>query len=313
MLLLNNKIKYLNRYLLTNGEKLMKLFLATLILICSLNVFGQTDTTYWKTGGDFSIQMNQSYFENWAAGGEKSWALGSILNAFAKYKYEKHSWDNTLFVGLGYVSTASNNTRKTDDKIEFNSKYGRKLSDAWYAAGQLNFKTQMFEGFKYQNTGDLRISDFMAPGYLNVSIGVDYKPNDDFSIFYSPVSGRFIFVLDDSLSSVGAFGVEVDQKIRPELGSYFVLQSKYEIFENVIYQTKLDLFWNYTPEDPDTQLYNIDVMWDNSILMKVNSWLSVIFTANIIYDHDIFTVDSEGNKEWLQLKQTLGVGITFKY
>lgn len=54
-------------------------------------------------------------------------------------------------------------------------------------------------------------------------------------------------------------------------------------------------------------------MWDNSILMKVNSWLSIIFTANIIYDYDIYSIDSDGKKNWLQLKQTLGVGLTFKY
>lgn len=272
----------------------------------------QNDTTYWSKGGDFSIQLNQSYFENWAAGGEKSWAMGSILNGFANYNDGTHSWDNTLFVGLGYINTNSKGTRKTDDKIELNSKYGRKAFNNVSYAAQLNFKTQMFEGYNYQNTGDIRISDFMAPAYLNLSAGLDYKPSDNFSIYYSPVSGRVIFVLDDSLSSVGSFGVNPNQKIRPELGSYFVLRTKYEVVQNVTYQTKLDLFWNYTPKE-EKELMNIDVMWDNSIFMKVNSWLSVIFTANIIYDHDIYKIDSKNKKQWLQLKQTLGIGVTFKY
>lgn len=287
--------------------------LLVLMFLSSISIFAQNDTTYWTKGGDFSIQLNQSYFENWAAGGEKSWAMGSILNGFAKYNDGVHSWDNTLFMGLGYIGTTSNSTRKTDDKIELNSKYGRKSFNDFSYAAQLNFKTQFFEGFKYQESDDLRISDFMSPAYLNISAGLDYKPSDKLSVFYSPLSGRVIFVLDDSLSSVGAFGVEEGEKIRPELGSYFVVQSKFEIVENVTYQTKLDLFWNYTPENPDLELYNIDVMWDNSILMKVNSWLSVIFTANIIYDHDIYSIDSDGKKNWLQLKQTLGVGLTFKY
>lgn len=192
----------------------MKNMLLVLVFLSSISIFAQNDTTYLTKGGDFSIQLNQSYFENWAAGGEKSWAMGSILNGFVKYNDGVHSWDNTLFMGLGYIGTTSNSTRKTDDKIELNSKYGRKSFNDFSYAAQLNFKTQFFEGFKYQESGDLRISDFMSPAYLNISAGLDYKPSDKLSVFYSPLSGRVIFVLDDSLSSVGAFGVEEGQKIR---------------------------------------------------------------------------------------------------
>lgn len=288
---------------------MVRYFLIICIFFVSNYMYSQSDTTYWTKGGDFSIQMNQSYFQNWAAGGEKSWAMGSILNAYAKYNDGVHSWDNTLFFGLGYIGTQDKQSKKTDDKIEFNSKYGRKAFNNFTYAGQLNFKTQMFEGL---NDNNLKISNFMAPAYLNLSLGLDYKPNDNFSIYYSPVSGRVIFVLDDSLSKIGSFGVKPGEEIRPELGSYFVLRTKTDVVENVTYQTKLDLFWNYTPVK-QKNLMNIDVMWDNSILMKVNSWLSVIFTANIIYDHDIYKVDGNGKKKWLQLKQTLGVGLTFKY
>lgn len=273
-------------------------------------VKSQTDTSYWKAGGDFTLQYNQSYFQNWNAGGEKSWAFGTIVNSFARYNDGTHSWDNTLFLGLGYINTESNATRKTDDKIEITSKYGRKAFNDFSYTANLNFKTQFFEGINFNN--NTRISDFMAPGYLNISAGLDYKPSDKLSVYYSPLSGRIIFVLDDSLSAIGAFGVLPGQRVRPELGSYFVVQSRYEVFKNVIYQTKLDLFWNYTPEH-QKDLWNIDVMWDNSILFKVNSILSFMLTVNMIYDHDIFTINEQGKKEWLQLKQTFGAGITIKY
>lgn len=290
----------------------MKKFIMICFIILTANaLFSQTDTTYWKKGGDFSLQINQSYFENWAAGGERSWAMGSIVNAFAKYNDGVHSWDNTLFIGLGYIGTQDRDARKTDDKIELNSKYGRQAYKKFSYAAQMNFKTQMLEGIDVAN--GLVLSDFMAPAYLNLSLGMDYKPDDRLSVFYSPLSGRVIFVMNDSLSDIGAYGVKKGQKIRPELGSYFVVQSKYELVTNVIYQSKLDLFWNYTTENPDKNLYNIDVMWDNSLMFKVNSILTFIITANIIYDHDIFSVDTDGKKHWLQLKQTLGAGITIKY
>jgi hypothetical protein len=274
-------------------------------------MYSQTDTTFWKTGGDFSFQINQSYFDNWAAGGERSWAMGSILNGFAKYNDGVHSWDNTLFMGIGYIGTQGADARKTDDKIELNSKYGRQAYKKFSYAAQMNFKTQMLEGIDVAN--GLVLSDFMAPAYLNLSLGMDYKPDDRLSVFYSPLSGRIIFVMNDSLSDIGAYGVKKGQKIRPELGSYFVVQSKYELVTNIFYQSKLDMFWNYTPENADKDLFNIDVMWDNSLMFKVNSILSFIITANIIYDHDIYSIDEDGKKHWLQLKQTLGAGITIKY
>jgi len=290
----------------------MKKFLLLCLVLFTTNImYSQTDTTFWKTGGDFSFQINQSYFDNWAAGGERSWAMGSILNGFAKYNDGVHSWDNTLFMGIGYIGTQGADARKTDDKIELNSKYGRQAYKKFSYAAQMNFKTQMLEGIDVAN--GLVLSDFMAPAYLNLSLGMDYKPDDRLSVFYSPLSGRIIFVMNDSLSDIGAYGVKKGQKIRPELGSYFVVQSKYELVTNVFYQSKLDMFWNYTPENADKDLFNIDVMWDNSLMFKVNSILSFIITANIIYDHDIYSIDEDGKKHWLQLKQTLGAGITIKY
>lgn len=290
----------------------MKKYLLLCLVLFTTNImYSQTDTTFWKTGGDFSFQINQSYFDNWAAGGERSWAMGSILNGFAKYNDGVHSWDNTLFMGIGYIGIQGADARKTDDKIELNSKYGRQAYKKFSYAAQMNFKTQMLEGIDVAN--DLVLSDFMAPAYLNLSLGMDYKPDDRLSVFYSPLSGRIIFVMNDSLSDIGAYGVKKGQKIRPELGSYFVVQSKYELVTNVFYQSKLDMFWNYTPENADKDLFNIDVMWDNSLMFKVNSILSFIITANIIYDHDIYSIDEDGKKHWLQLKQTLGAGITIKY
>ncbi len=164
----------------------MKKFIAILLVLLSANLLqSQTDTTYWKYGGDFTLQYNQSYFQNWNAGGERSWSFGTILNSFAKYNDGVNSWDNTLFMGLGYINTESNATRKTDDKIELNSKYGRKASKNFFYAAQLNFKTQFFEGIDFKTNSI--ISDFMAPGYLNLSLGMDYKPSDNLSVYYSPL------------------------------------------------------------------------------------------------------------------------------
>ncbi len=54
----------------------------------------------------------------------------------------------------------------------------------------------------------------MALGYINFALGVDYKPLNNFSLLLSPISTKLTFARDDSLSSVGAFGVDSGKNSR---------------------------------------------------------------------------------------------------
>ncbi len=82
----------------------------------------------WKTGGTFNLNVNQGALSNWAAGGDKfSLSLTSLLNLFAHYKHGRHSWDNSLDLAYGMVNTTSLGQRKSDDRIDFVSKYGYEL------------------------------------------------------------------------------------------------------------------------------------------------------------------------------------------
>ena len=60
------------------------------------------------------------------------------------------------------------------------------------------------------------ISKFMAPGYLMVSLGIDWKPKEYFSIMISPLTSKITFVNDDQLAAIGAFGVDPGDKYRAE-------------------------------------------------------------------------------------------------
>ncbi len=83
----------------------------------------------------------------------------------------------------------------------------------------MSFKTQMTPGYNYPNTED-KISDLLAPAYLLFSLGMDYKPTPEFSLFLSPLTSKNTIVNDDLLSDAGAFGVEPGKKFRSELGAY---------------------------------------------------------------------------------------------
>ena len=173
-----------------------------------------------------------------------------------------------------------------------------------------DFKSQSAKGYNYPNT-ESYISRFFAPAYINLAFGFDFKPAPNFSIFFSPVSGKFTFVLDDILSAAGAFGVDPGSRFRAEFGSYFKMTYvKKSLVKNVDLQTRLDLFSNYI-KNPQ----NIDVNWDIKLDMKINEFLSANLGTTLKYDDDIKYVDVNGFKHGsrVQLKQFLGVGLSLRF
>ena len=83
----------------------------------------------WKKGGIISVNLAQGSLSNWAAGGEDfSLALNSLVSLYAFYKKEKHSWDNTFDLNLGYVKTTSLGARKNDDRFDLLSQRFSSLS-----------------------------------------------------------------------------------------------------------------------------------------------------------------------------------------
>ena len=161
------------------------------------------DTTEgWNKSGVFSLNMSQASFTNWAAGGQNSVALNGLINLTANYKMGNSAWDNALTLGYGKMIQKGNDLGwvKTDDRIDFQSKYGYKASEKWFYSGLMSFKTQMDKGFNYPDTEN-KISDLLAPAYLLFSLGMDYKPNPHFSMFLSPLTSKNTIVTDDGLSA----------------------------------------------------------------------------------------------------------------
>ena len=284
-----------------------------------------TDTIQgWKKGGAMAFNLAQTSLTNWAAGGQKSVAINGILGLFANLKQGKSIWDNTLDLGYGLLKQDKADFRKTDDKVDFLSKYGRQAFNKFYYAALLNFKTQMQPGYNYTDeTTKNKISDLFAPAYLLMALGLDYKPNANFSAFIAPLTAKITFVTDKELSDAGAFGVTPGETSRGEFGGY--LRAAYtkndfknEFMKNVAFTTKIDLFSNYA-DNPQ----NIDVSWENIIVMKVNKYITVNFNTLLLYDdnvkiphdrNDDGTIDpGEVVGSLVQFKEILGVGFSHKF
>ncbi len=273
----------------------------------------------WKTGGVVGFNVAQSALINWAAGGENSFAVNGIFSVFANYKQGKTTWDNSLDVGYGLLNQGEGSDyKKTDDKIDLLSKFGREAYKNLYFAGLFNFKSQMTAGYNYRADGTKnRISDAFAPAYIIAAIGMDYKPSSYLSIFAAPATGKTTFVIDDELSNAGAFGVDPGENSFSEFGGYmrFIFTKndfESEFLKNVSITSKLDLFSNYL-ENPQ----NIVVNWENLIALRINKFLTVNINTHLIYDDKIkIAKEVDGVEESyprVQFKEIFGLGISFKF
>jgi hypothetical protein len=265
----------------------------------------------WKIGGVFNLNFNQAALSNWSAGGDNSsLSLASFLNAYAFYKKGRNAWDNTIDLGFGFVKTTSLGERKSDDRIDLLSKYGYELGKSWYLGALFNFRSQFAKGYAYPSGGGkILTSDFLAPAYVLLSPGINYKPNDNFSVFISPLTVRWVIVNNDSLASVGAYGVDSGQHVRTELGSFLSITYLKKISTSAVYSGRLDLFENYL-HNPQ----NISVNWTNLLAVKVTKLVAITLTVNLIYDNDIKSVKSDGTAggPMLQIQEVMGIGISIK-
>ncbi|KAB2880105.1 DUF3078 domain-containing protein [bacterium] len=284
--------------------KTLLVMVYALVIMISQSLVAQDTTGFWKTGGALGLNFNQVGLKNWSGGGENSLAVNGLVNGFANMKKDKISWDNTLELGYGLVKQGDLGVRKSDDKIVLTSKFGREAIEYWSFTGLLDFRTQFANGFDYKTTPKSKISEFMSPAYLMLSLGAEFKPNDNFFALISPITGKMTFVLDDTLSHYGAYGVDPGKTVRSELGWNINSVYKRKLMENTDFQTKLNLFSSY--ED----LEHIDVNWENMLLLKVNKYITSTVSTNVIYDYDI--KDTDGKAKW-QLKEVIAVGILYNF
>jgi hypothetical protein len=295
-----------------------KFTLILFISFCSYQstVFAQDADTAWKSKYEASLGFSQTSFTNWSAGGENAMALNGMLNIYKMYAKGNVFWTN--YLGLAYglnIQQSEPKVRKTNDKINFLTKGGITAWHNWDYAGLFEFRSQFDEGFNYPNDS-VPISKFMAPGYFQLSIGLNYKPVEYFAVFISPIGARLTVVNDPKLTNIvdskgnliGAYGVVGDNTTLWQVGGSVNAVFKKDIMKNVNFMSKLDLFSDYL-HNPQ----NIIVGWENNLLMKVNKYMSVNITTMLIYDDNIKYTDKEGitHGPRTQFRETLSVGFAY--
>ncbi|MCB0373481.1 MAG: DUF3078 domain-containing protein [Muricauda sp.] len=275
-------------------------------------------TSFWNKVNQFGLNINEVSFVNWNAGGDNSVSALASFNFSRNYKFRYLNWNNEVQLRYGLNAQEGRKLRKTDDQLRLSTtiSFRKDTITSWYYSVKANFNTQFSNGFKYPDREN-PISRFMSPGYLFVGIGTSYIPtNDKFNLYISPATMKSTFVMDETLSNQGAFGVDEGENVFLELGFLITNTWEKEIVKNVLMSHRINLYTDYI-----RSFGNIDVDWEMNFNLKVNEFINANIGTHVIFDDDIKfdevvaddgTVVDPGISR-IQFKQLLGVGILYTF
>lgn len=148
----------------------------------------------WKFSGVVGLNAAATGLWNWAAGGNNN--VNAVASTKFRLLYHENNmaWDTNLDLeyGLSWIDQDYDKFQKSSDRINLTTKFGWEFHKTWYLTVLGGFQSQFDLGRNYNGTVDFDpiISKFLAPSYTDISIGIDWKPNDIFSVYLSPVAGR---------------------------------------------------------------------------------------------------------------------------
>ena len=271
---------------------------------------------WWEYDNSIGFDLNQVAFVNWNSGGENS--VSGLLKIYFSRNYEKlyTIWRNEISARYGLNQREDQGLIKTDDEIKLSSSFGYRkdtLSN-WYYTARFSFKTQFTDGFNNPEDEE-PISRFFAPAYMFLGVGSTYNLKEELlSVYLSPFTFKSTYVLDETLSNEGAFGVNPGSRVRHELGILVRTKWDKELLTNMAMTNELELYTDYI-----NNFGNIDIDWILTFKFKINDLLEANFRTHLIYDDDIKITETneQGEVETLgarvQLKQQLGIGILYSF
>lgn len=275
--------------------------------------------TPWRIGGDGSVGFTQTYLENWKKGGQSALSLQIVLRGYANYSRHdgKVKWENSAEIRNGYIRPGGEGAelQKNDDKFEITSRIGVSAFKKWFYSSELNFETQLFRGYRYPTSANPDpISAFLAPARTFFKVGLDYKPNNDFSLFLSPITAKNVFVRDTVMIDQTKFGiVEPGKRSAWEPGLNTDIFYRRKISGDITYETKYKMFINYLQPKG-----NLDINWENLFTMKLTDHINMRLQIHLIYDENVLFPVYDANdvkiddKPKLQLKEFFTIGFAYK-
>lgn len=287
-------------------------------------------TPTWTYKGNAGLNFGQSLLGNdWSSayGGNSNLNLQGVAHVEANLKKSRYSWDNSFDGKFGFVKNFDDNNTGINTSVAKNADLLQLASKFLYDLQSNNLKIGISATFisQFTPTYDLAksnflISDFLAPGTLDISPGLEWNPQPYLKIFLAPAMGRMTFVTNDSIitrASENRFGNDVDQKLRSEVGAKMEIQFEKELVKNLVVRSRAQLFNNWSR--PQTQLdainssrTNIDINWQTDVFYKLTKNIAIQFGFQTLYDDDVriknALVPGGFNSAQFQFRQNFGLG-----
>ncbi len=281
---------------------------------------------YWTNSITFDLGLNQTWMSEWAAGGYPTVSLAAGIDGKALYERGRASWNNRAQLNYGLLWSADkiNLIQNSNDRIYLESKFDYKMTDQskWRYSAGLDFKTQFgntLDNYRQEDPanpkskwlGDVK-ARFFAPAYLNLALGVDWKPNNWFDMSVAPLTGSAVIVTAENrlrksygMDAIeGTDYIEEDgtamcnyKPVRFQLGAQVKANAKVNVNDWFNYETQVVFFGNYLGkeihkyEDKDGERYTTHdwyrVSWDNKISFNVAKYFKVGLQTWLVYDPSV--------------------------
>lgn len=269
----------------------------------------------WELGGNGTFGFTQTYLNNWKAGGNSAFSILTVLKGYANYSEGKLKWENSGEFRNGWIRQGGTvkQTQKNDDKLELISRLGVSAFKKWYYSTEIDFVTQFFNGYNYPDKTKA-ISAYMSPAKTIFKLGLDYKPNNNFSLFISPITAKYVFVRDTAKIDQTKFGVPAGSRSFWEPGLNADLKYKINFSKQISYETKYKMFINY-----QSPLKKLDINWENSVVAQLTDRINMTFNLYMLYDDNVTFAtgkyDAGGieiyKAKW-QTKELTTIGFSYK-
>lgn len=249
----------------------------------------------WKSKLNLGAGVTTMTLTNWTGGGQNSISLRALVLGTADYAAGSFSWMNEADLGYSIVKQGDLEFRKADDRVILTSKASYLHNSELRYTALLDLRSQFATGYNFDkrdtldSTQFLKISNLFSPAFIVGGLGGEWTPSTAFKLMLAPVAMRATLVLDDDLSNQGAFGLAPGESFMARVGTLLNASVNYELMENVTWRAR----WNsFAPYDEFTYwIINVE----NSIMLKVNDYISVGWLTDMFYDHRIKIVRDDGS------------------
>lgn len=282
-------------------------------------------------------------------GGDNSIAAIAQVHLLHKFKKAEFELETKFDAKIGYnrmkVELEDGDKGiwfKNQDEIAASVAPSYKFSKNWSFGSIVKFRTQFASGYKAREAQEKsdRISSFMAPGYLDISVGFNYtcpKKGFPIKINLSPIAMSSTFVestaVRDYFTAHGkdaAYGVDVNRTSVYEGGSSIqidfdrtfgktgvaryrtTLYTFYGWISDLSNRSKIDAYDKWVaagrPEQgavPYAEHVRPTVRWEHTINIKATKFLTTDFYFQMYYN--------KAQTSHIQTQTLLSVGLTYTF